>query len=885
MSDIKKEGYQPADIEKRWYDFWMERGFFHAADSSEAEPYSIVIPPPNVTGSLHMGHALNNTLQDVLIRYHRMCGHNALWMPGTDHAGIATQNVVERDLAKEGKTRDDIGREAFIQRVWEWRKQYGGHILHQLRSLGCSCDWERERFTLDEGLSKAVREVFVRLYEEGLIYRGEALINWCPRCGTALSDIEVEHEDVKSSLWHIRYPLAEGDGALTVATTRPETMLGDTAVAVNPEDERYKDFIGKKVRLPLTERTIPVIGDSYVDMAFGTGALKITPAHDPNDFQIGKKHGLETIKVIDETGHITGGTKYDGQERFAARKAVEKDLEEGGYLVKIEDYQSAVGHCYRCKEIIEPNLSKQWFVSTKPLAEEAIAAVRDGRTRIIPETWTKTYFQWLENIRDWCISRQIWWGHRIPAWYCDKCGETIVAREDPTSCPKCGSEELRQDRDVLDTWFSSGLWPFSTFGWPDKTEALKTFYPTSCLITGFDILFFWVARMMMMGLKFMGEAPFADVYLHALVRDEHGKKMSKSKGNVIDPLDIIEEFGADAFRFTLTSMAAQGRDIALSRDRIAGYRRFANKIFQAARFSMMHLEGFDPDKVDEQAVNYSLPNKWILSRLATVTEQVTAAVEEYRFNDMANVIYQFFWHELCDWYIEMSKPVLYGEDEEAKTATRKTLYRTLDGALRLLHPIMPFISEELWQRLPGTGQSIMLAPFAIAKKEWKDEKAEKDVEYLIAVISAVRNRRGLLEIPPSKNVEAIIHAPQDRQREILAELKTHLLNLGKLDKLTVIESGEPPAQAAGMAVEDSQVFIPVADPDVLRNKLTSLEAGLGKLTDKLDQLAGRLNNPKFLERAPEEVVEEKREEQAALQLQIEQGRTNIDLIKEILAGS
>ncbi|MDH4099815.1 MAG: valine--tRNA ligase, partial [Nitrospirota bacterium] len=657
------KAYEPAEVEKRWYPFWTEKGYFHAEASSNKKPYAIVIPPPNVTGSLHMGHALNNTLQDILVRWRRMSGDNTLWMPGTDHAGIATQNVVEKQLAAEGKKRDDLGREAFVERVWKWKEESGGIIINQLKRLGASCDWERERFTMDAGLSRAVREAFVHLYEKDLIYRGDYLINWCPRCHTALSDLEVEHEEQKGFLWHIRYPLADGSGHLVVATTRPETMLGDTAVAVNPNDERYSAYIGKKVALPLTKREIPVIADEHVDTEFGTGCLKITPAHDPNDFEIGMKHGLPSLKVIDEGAQMNAEAgSYAGMDRYHARRTIVADLEKAGLLEKTVDHMHSVGHCYRCKTVIEPNLSKQWFVRAKPLAEPALEAVRSGKTRIIPQGWENTYFDWMENIRDWCISRQIWWGHRIPAWHCGDCGKVTVAKLDPDKCGHCGSANIRQETDVLDTWFSSSLWPFSTLGWPDRTPELKTFYPTSTLVTGFDILFFWVARMMMMGIEMMGEVPFRDVYIHALVRDAEGQKMSKSKGNVIDPLIMMEKYGTDAFRFTLAAMAAQGRDVKLAEERIEGYRAFCNKLWNASRFVMMNLEGGSQQAAGGQL---ALPDKWIVSRLQGTIVEVNAALDAFRFNDAANTVYQFLWSEFCDWYLELIKPIMQGEDEAA----------------------------------------------------------------------------------------------------------------------------------------------------------------------------------------------------------------------------
>ncbi|MCF6177996.1 MAG: valine--tRNA ligase, partial [Geopsychrobacter sp.] len=674
------KGYEPQQVEKKWYQNWESNGYFHANENSTAAPYSIVIPPPNVTGVLHMGHALNNTLQDILCRWKRMTGHEVLWMPGTDHAGIATQNVVEKQLAAEDKNRHELGRDKFVERVWQWREESGGQIINQLKSLGASCDWERERFTMDEGLSKAVREVFVGLYEDGLVYRANRLINWCPRCHTALSDLEVEHEDKKGHLWHLRYPVSGTDRVLVVATTRPETMLGDTAVAVHPEDERYTDLIGKMIKLPLTEREIPIIADEYVDREFGSGAVKITPAHDFNDFEIGKRHDLEIINVLDESGNINeSGGSYQGLERSAARFKIVADLEALGLLDKVEDYANAVGECYRCKTVIEPYMSKQWYVSVGPLAEKAIEAVESGQTKILPVQWEKTYFEWMNNIQDWCVSRQIWWGHRIPAWFCDDCGEITVSREDATSCRHCGSSALHQETDVLDTWFSSALWPFSTMGWPDKTTALEKFYPTSCLVTGFDILFFWVARMMMMGLKFMGQVPFKEVYIHALVRDAQGQKMSKSKGNVIDPLTVVDEYGADAFRFTLAAFAAMGRDIKLSTERIGGYRNFINKLWNASRFALMNLEGFDPAKSKPSDFELSLADQWILDRFDHAVTEVDRCLAGYKFNDVASLLYSFTWQEFCDWYVELIKDDLYGDEPQAKLRAQTVRYTVLGG--------------------------------------------------------------------------------------------------------------------------------------------------------------------------------------------------------------
>ncbi|MEE9305129.1 MAG: valine--tRNA ligase, partial [bacterium] len=650
--------YDPSPTEAKWYDLWTDQGWFHADVGSDAPPYSIVIPPPNITGSLHMGHALNNTLQDILARWKRMEGHNVLWMFGTDHAGIATQNVVEQQLAAEGTDRHSLGREAFVERVWAWREESGGMIVEQLKRLGASCDWDRERFTMDEGLSRAVREVFVRLWEEGLIYRDYYIINWCPRCLTALSDLEVDYHEIVGHLYHIRYPMADGPEHLTIATTRPETMLGDTAVAVHPEDERYRHLIGKSAVLPLAGRPLLIIADEHVDPELGTGALKVTPAHDPHDFEIGLRHGLDQVKAMDERAHMdVPGLPYHGQERFAARERIVEDLRAQGLLDKIEDHRHAVGHCYRCQTIVEPTLSLQWFVRMKPLAEPAIEAVKDGRIRIIPKGWEKTYFEWMYNIKDWCISRQIWWGHRIPAWLCASCGNYTVSREDAVeACGECASGEITQETDVLDTWFSSALWPFSTMGWPDSTDELRLFYPTNVLVTGFDILFFWVARMIMMGLKFMGEVPFHDVYIHALIRDERGEKMSKSKGNVIDPLDMMGRYGTDALRFTLAALAAHGRDIKLSERVIAGYRNFANKLWNATRFVLMHLNDFEPEAPVEEPSE--LADRWILSRMNRLVITTREALEAYKVNEACQAIYQFVWHEFCDWYLELVKPRL-----------------------------------------------------------------------------------------------------------------------------------------------------------------------------------------------------------------------------------
>ncbi|MCB2225082.1 MAG: valine--tRNA ligase [Desulfarculaceae bacterium] len=848
------KSYEPAEVEKRWYAYWENEGLFHADPASDKPPYSIVIPPPNVTGQLHMGHALNNTMQDILCRYKRMTGHEVLWMPGTDHAGIATQNVVERQLASEGKTRHDLGREAFIERVWEWRTEYGGKIINQLKRLGASCDWERERFTMDQGLSTAVREVFVRLYEEGLIYQGDYIINWCPRCHTALSDLESEHEEVKGGLYHIRYPFKNADGYLVVATTRPETLLGDTAVAVNPEDPRYADLPDDTVLLPLLGRELPIIRDPYVSTEFGTGALKITPAHDPNDFMIGQKHGLAAIRVMDDNGTINEeGGPYAGLDRFEARKVMLADLEAQGLLEKQDDYMHSVGHCYRCKTMVEPILSKQWFVKVGPLAEQALKAVQDGRTKIVPTQWEKTYYEWMNNIRDWCVSRQIWWGHRIPAWYCE-CGEVIVSRTTPEQCPACGGVELRQETDVLDTWFSSALWPFSTMGWPEQTPELAKFYPTSCLVTGFDILFFWVARMMMMGLKFMDDVPFTDVYIHALVRDASGQKMSKSKGNVIDPLIVMDQFGTDAFRFTLAAFAAQGRDIKMSEDRIAGYRNFVNKIWNAARFTLMNLEDQAQGELPEAP---GLEDSWILSRVSRVAREVGAAIEDYRFNEAAGAAYQFVWHEFCDWYLELAKGSLYDDsDPQRQAASKAVLAEVFSRLLRILHPFMPFVSEELWHRLPGTEGSIMKAPWPACDRE--DPEAERQMELVMGVIGAVRNIRGEMGISPGKQAPVVLMAHDAGAKAILEAQAGRIASLAKTGEPGWAPEGQPPAKSASAALPEVTVYVPLEGLVDFGAELARLDKELAKLGKEIMPSQKKLSNEGFLAKAPAEVVEKEK---------------------------
>ncbi len=700
--------YDPHATEERWYRYWLDGGFFHAEVDKNKEPFCIVIPPPNVTGQLHLGHALDNTLQDILIRWQRMSGKNAVWIPGTDHAGIATQIKVEEELAREGKTRYDIGREGFLERVWQWKEHYGNRIIDQLKDLGASCDWERQRFTMDDGCSRAVREVFVRLYEKGLIYQGYYIINWCPRCQTALSDIEVEHQDQAGKLWQIRYPLTDGSGELVVATTRPETMLGDTAVAVHPEDPRYSELVGKELELPLVGRRIPIIADEYVDPSFGTGAVKVTPAHDPNDFAMGERHELQQIVVIDTEGKMNEHAgPYLGLDRFECREKLVADLDAAGFLVGIEEHQHAVGSCSRCNTTVEPYLSKQWFVKMKPLAEPAIEAVREGRVEFIPSRFSKLYLSWVENVRDWCISRQLWWGHRIPVWYCQDCHEVIVTREDPTQCTACGSQNLEQDPDVLDTWFSSALWPFSTLGWPQETPELAHFYPTSVLVTGFDIIYFWVARMVFMGLEFMGEVPFHKVYIHGLLRDGQGRKMSKSLGNGIDPSEVIAQYGADTLRFSLVTGTAPGNDMRFYSEKIEGARNFANKIWNAARFALMNLEDFQPQSDEWEHLPLELADRWIRSRYRKALTELEGWLERFELGEAARVLHDFIWNELCDWYLELAKPRLYGrQGEEPRRSAQYVLWYVLKGTLELLHPYMPFITEEIWQQLPHDGPAL-----------------------------------------------------------------------------------------------------------------------------------------------------------------------------------
>jgi valyl-tRNA synthetase len=858
MQENLPKVYNPHEVEEKWYKIWEEKGYFKASIDPSKQPYSIVIPPPNVTGSLHMGHALNDTLQDICARKHRMQGDSVLWLPGTDHAGIATQNVVERDLAKEGKTRHDLGREAFIERTWQWKEQYGSRIINQLKRLGASCDWSRERFTMDEGYSKAVRREFVQLYNEGLIYRGSYIVNWCPKDLTALSDIEVEYNEEEGNLYFFKYMLKGSPDYITVATTRPETILGDTAVAVHPEDARYKDYVGEMVIVPVTGREIPVIADEHADPEFGTGALKVTPAHDPYDFEIGKRHKLEQIVVFTPDGTMNAEAgPFEGMSREECRKAIVEYLKENDLLIKIEPLTHSVGHCYRCDTTIEPYISTQWFMSMKKLAEPAIKAVEEGKIAFIPQQWTKTYYDWMYNIRDWCISRQIWWGHQIPAWYCQECDETIVAEETPTTCPKCGSTKLEQDNDVFDTWFSSALWPFATMGWPDNTEELKYFYPTSLLVTSHDIIFFWVARMIMQGLHFVGEIPFKEVYIHALVRDEFGRKMSKSRGNVIDPLDIIEEFGTDALRFTLSSMATPGRDIFLSHDRIEGYRNFANKLWNASRFVLMNLSDYEQIEVANN--DLTLADKWILSRMNRITTQVDDAVAAYNFAEASRLIYDFFWSDFADWYIELAKPRLYkADDKHERLVAQNLLVKIMDHTLRLLHPFMPFITEEIWQKLPGAGESIMIASWPELDASMLNDAAESEMALLQSVTSSIRSIKSVLGIALTKPVKVLLNTGDKVKLAALESNQSYIRELAWVEDLVIGSDIAKPAHSAVDVEQGVEIFMPLEGIVDIEEEKKRLNRELSKVQGDAEKSRRKLDNPQFTSKAAPAVVEKER---------------------------
>ncbi|MDR2459359.1 MAG: valine--tRNA ligase [Deltaproteobacteria bacterium] len=879
-SETLNKAFDHLEAEARIYAHWEKNNLFRADPDAPGDPFVIVIPPPNVTGNLHMGHALDNTLQDILIRYHRMKGDNTLWVPGTDHAGIATQAVVERYLSTLNLSRLEMGREKFLERVWQWKEEFGGKIIEQLKRLGSSCDWSRERFTMDPGLSKAVREVFVSLYEEGLIYRGDYVINWCPHCLTAISDIEVEHQEQNDSLYYIIYQGTSGGPSVTVATTRPETLFGDTAVAVHPDDPRYQGE-NLQVIVPFTGRAVPIIKDSYVDREFGTGALKVTPAHDANDWRIGQRHNLPVIVAIDKKGFLTSAAgKYEGEDRFEARKNVLEDLKNAGLLEKVEPLTHAVGVCYRCRTVIEPLLSKQWFVSTKSLAQSASQSVKDGRTTIVPESWEKTFFDWMDGIRDWCVSRQLWWGHQIPAWYCDSCGKTTVSRKDVEICPYCAGKLLR-DPDVLDTWFSSGLWPFSTLGWPDKTKDLERYYPTTVLVTGFDIIFFWVARMMMFGLKMMGQVPFYTVVLHPLVRDAKGQKMSKSKGNVIDPLTMIDEYGADAFRFALTAQAGSTRDLKISRERVAGYSRFVNKLWNAARFTLGHIK--DLDEIKDSLDPISIPDKWIRSRLATVTQECISFLEEFHFDRYADKIYHFIWDEFCDWYLELIKPILYGEDKKAKEICTQNLALVFSDILKLLHPVMPFVTEEIFSKLPGLAKFIMISPFPQVRQNDINSLSEKSIERLIEIVKAVRSVRSDFGIKTSAKVSPLVKT-KDRETAFLVTAYAPLLLklMGALGIGIVEDSWEKPKDAAETIFTWGSVIVPLAGEIDLKAEKARLTSEAAQLTKDIKAAGAKLENPDYLKKAPEEVVEETRQRLQAFEIKLDSTLKSISLMEKML---
>ena len=855
MAKQLAKAYDPKEVEDRIYDFWMEDNYFHAKIDPDKKPYTIVMPPPNITGQLHMGHALDETLQDILIRFRRMQGYCALWLPGTDHASIATEAKIVEAMKEEGITKEQIGREAFLQRAWDWKKVYGGRIVEQLKKLGCSCDWQRERFTMDEGCSKAVREVFVRLYQKGLIYRGERIINWCPHCRTSISDAEVEFAEHDGFFWHLRYPLKDKSGYVQLATTRPETLLGDTAVAVHPDDERYKKLIGKTLILPLVGREIPIVADTYVEPEFGTGVVKITPAHDPNDFEVGLRHNLPVINVLDDNAVMNenAGERYVGLDRYEARKRIVQDLQEQGFLVKTEPIKHNVGACYRCKTVVEPKVSKQWFVKMQPLAEPAIKCVKDGETTIIPERFEKVYFHWMENIKDWCISRQLWWGHRIPAWYCGDCGAVTVSREEPQVCSACGSRCIHQDEDTLDTWFSSALWPFSTLGWPEKTPELAYFYPTSTLVTGYDIIFFWVARMIFSGCEHMHKPPFDTVFIHGIIRDENGVKMSKSLGNGIDPLEIIEQYGADALRFFLATGNSPGNDMRFSQKRVEACRNFANKLWNAARFVHMHIDGFTVKNELPKAL--TTEDKWIVSTLNRLAKEVTDNLEKFELGIAVQKLYDFIWDCYCDWYIELAKARLQQEGPSAQSA-RQVLVWVLDKILLLLHPFMPYITEEIWQTIPHTGQTIMLAKYPVFQKENDYPQATEEMEAVMEAIRAIRNRRAEMNVPPARKAKVYIATQKTSVFENGAQF---ICKLAFASEVTVGASFEMDGAVTAVTA-DAKIYIPMEELVDREKELARLEKELAATQKRFAQSQGKLQNEGFLAKAPEHVVETVRQQ-------------------------
>ena len=849
MAKELAKSYNPSEVEDRIYDFWIKGNHFHAEVDKNKKPYTIVMPPPNITGQLHMGHALDETLQDILIRWRRMQGYSALWLPGTDHASIATEAKIVEAMRKEGISKEDLGREGFLERAWEWKKEYGGRITSQLRKLGSSCDWERERFTMDEGCSKAVKEVFVKLYNKGLIYRGERIINWCPHCCTSISDAEVDFAEQNGNFWHLRYPLTDGSGYVELATTRPETLLGDTAVAVHPDDERYKNIIGKTVTLPIVGREIPVVADTYVEMDFGTGVVKITPAHDPNDFEVGLRHNLEVINVMDDTAHMNKKAgKYEGMDRYECRKAIVEDLDKGGYLVKIEPHMHNVGTCYRCKTTVEPKVSKQWFVKMKPLAEPAIECVKNGKTQIIPERFEKVYFHWMENIKDWCISRQLWWGHRIPAWYCEDCNEVIVAKEAPTTCPKCGKNHLHQDEDTLDTWFSSALWPFSTLGWPEKTPELEYFYPTNTLVTGYDIIFFWVARMIFSAIEQTDMPPFDTVFMHGIVRDENGVKMSKSLGNGIDPLEVIDKYGADALRFFLATGNSPGNDMRYSDKRVEACSNFANKLWNASRYVHMNIDDYNVPC--ELPKTLTTEDKWLVSTLNTVAKEINENLEKFELGIAVQKLYDFIWDCYCDWYIELAKARLMSDGENAQNARQVLLY-VLDKILKLLHPFMPFITEEIWQSFGFEGEALMVGEYPEYKAELDFPESVAEMERVMDAIRAIRNRRAEMNVPPSRKAKVYVAT---KFEQTFVDGSAFIQKLASASEVEVAQNFDIDG-AVTIVTADAKIYIPMAELVDKDKELARLNKELEQVKKRLAQSEGKLNNQGFVAKAPEAVIE------------------------------
>ncbi|MDE5782302.1 MAG: valine--tRNA ligase [Lachnospiraceae bacterium] len=872
MAKELEKNYNPSEIEQKLYDKWESKKYFHAEVDRSKKPFTIVMPPPNITGQLHMGHALDNTLQDILVRYKRMQGYDTLWVPGTDHASIATEAKIVEKMREEGVTKEELGREKFLDRAWEWKKQYGGRIVAQLKKIGSSCDWDRERFTMDEGCNKAVKEVFVNLYNKGLIYRGERIINWCPKCLTSISDAEVEYEDQAGHFWHLRYPLKDGSGYINLATTRPETLLGDTAVAVNPNDDRYKDLVGKTLILPIVHREIPIVADDYVSMDFGTGVVKITPAHDPNDFEVGLRHNLEIVNVLTEDAKIVEDyPKYAGMDRYEARKAILEDLEAEGALIKTEDYSHNVGTCYRCHTTVEPRVSKQWFVKMKPLAEPAIAAVKDGKTKFVPEHFDKTYFHWMEGIRDWCISRQLWWGHRIPAFYCDDCKEMVVTKDNETVCPKCG-KKMRQDPDTLDTWFSSALWPFSTLGWPEKTEELDYFYPTTTLVTGYDIIFFWVSRMIFSGLEHVGEVPFDTVFIHGLVRDSQGRKMSKSLGNGIDPLEVIDKYGADALRFTLITGNAPGNDMRFYWEKVEASRNFANKVWNASRFIMMNMT----EDTDVDISELTDADKWILSKANSLAKEVTDNLDKYEIGVAAAKLYDFIWEEFCDWYIEMVKPRLYNEEDTTKKAALYTLKEVLTISLKLLHPYMPFVTEEIFCTFQDKEESIMISDWPEYKEERNFKDEEESVEIIKEAVRSIRNVRAEMNVPPSRKAQVYVVSDSEKVRNIFKNGNVFFATLSYASEVGVqSDKAGIDEDAVSAVIPNATIYMPFAELVDIDKEIERLKKEEEKLTKELARVNGMLSNEKFISKAPESKINEEKEKKVKYETMMEQVKAQL----------